>query len=294
MTSLVERIQEDADRVVRNRQDDEAVHDFRVGLRRMRSLLRVSRGIYGARRVKRLEASAKSFGDGTGALRDAEVLEETLRRASLDGQGQQASSRWLADVRSTEAELRAQVGELIAGPSLGALCADAMRLVEHPPKRDQRVPEFADACFSKVRGGVRELLPVAGRDVDRLHRLRIRFKRLRYTCETLAQFVTVFDATHRKKRSAYRRRARKFSSVARDAARMQKELGLLHDADMALISLRDTSMPAETRIAIEPALVELRSGLLDRSLTQLRQLPKRVVGKGAAVVTAEKSRPSPA
>lgn len=291
---LLERIQSDADRIVRVADDDEAVHDFRVGLRRLRTILRASRTIYGKKKVKRLEAAAKAFGDATSALRDAEVLEDTLRSAILDNRARVASEAWLDEVKAGEAALRDAAIALIEGPDLEAMCATTRKMLRAGPVAQPVIADYSAARFDDVRGGVRALLPVRDDDVDRLHRLRIRFKRLRYTCELLAQFMTVMDATgpRKKDRARAHQAATRFSSTARDAARMQKELGLLHDADQALLSLSSAPLPAPDRESIETALLDLRGRLVRKSITQLQKLPKRIVGRGPTVVTVETPLPA--
>ncbi len=286
---LLERIRADADRIVSGGQDDEAVHDFRVGLRRLRTILRASRGIYGSRKVKRIEAAAKAFGDATSSLRDAEVLEDTLRSALLDTRARRSAATWLSAVRAGEADLRGAAVALIVGPELASMCAETRVLVGRAPKRKLAAGDYAVACFDEVRAGVQELLPVAGRDVDRLHRLRIRFKRLRYTSEMLAQFMTVEAETHatEKQRRKAGRAGAKFTVAARQAARMQKELGLLHDADQALASLAQAPIAQADRNSLSSALIDLRTRLVRGSLAQLVRLPPRIVGEGPVAITAE-------
>lgn len=293
---LLDRARSAADRVVRELDDDEAVHDFRVALRRLRTILRASRKVYGKKRVKRLEALAKEFGDATSALRDAEVLEDTLRAAILDNHARAAAATWLDTVKAKEGDLRSAAVALLETRGLEDLFVGTRRLLTDGPRRDPLVAEYAESAFDAVREGVRELLPVEPTDVDRLHRLRIRFKRLRYTAEMLAQFMTVIDATGpaKKQRREAHKLATRFSSTARDAARMQKELGLLHDADQALALVTVADIPAEARAAMLTALTDLRRRLVERSLTLLGKLPRRIVGDGPVVVTAETPQRAPA
>lgn len=286
---LLERARSAADRVVWELDDDEAVHDFRVALRRLRTILRASREVYGKKRIKRLEALAKEFGDATSALRDAEVLEDTLRAALLDNRARAAAATWLDTVKAKEGDLRHAAVALLEAPGLEQLFADTRRVLADGPRSEPLVSDYAERGFLAVRDGVRELLPVAPDDVERLHRLRIRFKRLRYTSEMLAQFMTVLSATDpiKKQREDADDLATRFSSAARDAARMQKELGLLHDADRALAVVSDADIPAADRAAMLTALTDLRRRLVERSLNLLGKLPRRIVGDEPVVVATE-------
>ena len=47
--------------------DEEAVHDFRVALRRLRTTLRVARRVYRRKRVLRIEEEIRRHADATGA-----------------------------------------------------------------------------------------------------------------------------------------------------------------------------------------------------------------------------------
>ncbi len=69
---------------VKSSKDAEAVHDLRVTLRRTRSLLRVVRTVYGQFHVNLIRVEFKRVADATSALRDAEVLRETLGLLEMD------------------------------------------------------------------------------------------------------------------------------------------------------------------------------------------------------------------
>lgn len=85
-------------------QDTEALHDLRVCLRRIRSLLRPLRGCPGA---TRLDRAAAELGRLTTPLRDLEVLIAELARHRLD---------WQANVRRSD--LQARCRQLLAYPQL--------------------------------------------------------------------------------------------------------------------------------------------------------------------------------
>src|SRR5690606_24825320 len=149
-------------------------------------------------------------------LRDAEVLGDTLALADLDPADRRAADRWLAERRAHEEALRQTAVDLVRGPDLEALFADLFALVTGPPKRDEPLASFAKARIAEAQERVGELLPVAPGDVARLHRLRIRFKRLRYVAEMLA------DLTHGHGGKRLRER---LAPSMRESARMQKLLG---------------------------------------------------------------------
>jgi len=60
--------------------DPEALHDMRVGSRRLRSTLQNGRGLYRRRRYRRLEATIEEFTTALGRVRDLDVLIDYLAR----------------------------------------------------------------------------------------------------------------------------------------------------------------------------------------------------------------------
>src|SRR5277367_5359388 len=64
--------------------DDEALHDMRVAIRRLRTLLRLARPIYGSYRTSAVRKAFTRVQSKTGELRDDEALSETLGGLSVD------------------------------------------------------------------------------------------------------------------------------------------------------------------------------------------------------------------
>ena len=58
--------------------DDEAIHDMRVAIRRMRTVLKIARPLFTRFHSDAVRAGFTIVHRATGALRDEEVLEETL------------------------------------------------------------------------------------------------------------------------------------------------------------------------------------------------------------------------
>lgn len=281
LEGLVKRTRAAARRVVADESDPEAVHDFRVGLRRLRTVLRASRSVYRKADMKLAIAAVKRFGDATNALRDEEVLGETIAMTKLDDDERRAVAGWLADRARRERVLRHEAMALIAGPELQEALSTLLTHVEAGPRADEDAAVFAKRRLAEARKDVRELLPADRSDVAGLHRLRIRFKRLRYTAEMLGRFVTDLDAAAAlQKDEPLRKKRVNYGAVAKLAAHMQKDLGQLHDADVALdaISLAD-DLPAPLRSDLSRALRELRGRLVDRAVENLEQLPSELLGK---------------
>ncbi|MCP1107671.1 CHAD domain-containing protein [Serratia nevei] len=159
-------------------QDSEALHDLRVSLRRIRSLLRPLRGCPGA---TRLDRAAAELGKLTTPLRDLEVLIAELARHHLD---------WQANVR--QSDLQARYRQLLAHPQL----IDFPSLLRAWPRRFRRTARrgVKHRLNRHLRRQLRQLRrAVADAGYDR-HRLRLRVKRLRYAAEAYPQRLPLSPA----------------------------------------------------------------------------------------------------
>ncbi|MEM1033870.1 MAG: CHAD domain-containing protein [Myxococcota bacterium] len=272
-------------RVVCAHPDPEAVHDFRVALRRIRTVTRASRDLYGKRAMAAAEATCRQYGDLTGALRDAEVLADTLAAASLGPPERVAAERWLTEVRSREVVMRERVVARLAGHELEAGFVALEARLGRKPKRITTLADFGAACLARARAAILERLPVTEGQPEQLHRLRVRFKRLRYTAEMLVGFSPALDDDKKG-----RRMRRAWADTARHARHMQGHLGRLNDAAQARRLLQGAiSLPPERRRRLDRGLLELGVDLERTSFAALADLPASVAGpshRRVAVATA--------
>ena len=151
-------------------QDSEALHDLRVCLRRIRSLLRPLRSCPGA---TRLDRAAAELGRLTTPLRDLEVLIAELARHRLD---------WQANVRRSD--LQARCRQLLTHPQL----IDFPSLL-HARRRFRRTARRTakyrlNRRLQRQQQQLRRALADTGYD---RHRLRLLIKRLRYAAEAYPQ-----------------------------------------------------------------------------------------------------------
>jgi CHAD domain-containing protein len=178
-------------------EDQEALHDFRVALRRTRSTLRAYRPLLGQGAAKRLRRGLRALGRATNEGRDAEVqlawlrgqegklapreqpglrwLEarfDDRRRSLSDGNGRilpRAFAKLAPRLRKRLAVYRVKVhiGETAAGTSFGAAAAQVLR--RHGAELVQRLEAIDGA-----------------EDAAGAHATRIAVKRTRYVLEPLA------------------------------------------------------------------------------------------------------------
>jgi CHAD domain-containing protein len=266
-------------RVVRDPNDDEAVHDTRVGVRRMRSVLAAGRELFGKKRVDPLVDQLRAAGKATNQLRDEEVLEETLAELELGPEAHVSVTEWIARRAPLLVELRIAGVRALDASGLPAVLDAALDLAGHAAKHDPPAEAFARDRILEARRELCMCLPeVSAADGPSLHRLRIRFKRLRYTCEMLGgamraaeSDITLPDADS-------------YLATAKHAAAFQKELGAVHDADVALVTTHAASDVDEaTRGAVLAALTQARERLAKRAIDHLAAELRHVVLPHAAL-----------
>lgn len=224
--------------------DDEAIHDLRVALRRLRSLLRPLRDVYDADSVVEARDALKAIGDASSELRDEEVLGELLGDLDVPKATKTATSRWLTTRATTTARLRTTfVRSLTEGALQQAVdLVDAVISIPPKAKRDVDVVVFAHKVVWRAQRDIEKTLRAGKGDVEGLHELRIDYKRLRYAIDGLESAL-----------------APELVSMRDVATRLQKRLGDLHDIDVAKVivgAARTLSAMHRTRLLV--ALEECR------------------------------------
>ncbi|WP_061288343.1 CHAD domain-containing protein [Azotobacter vinelandii] len=170
--------------------DDQALHDLRVALRRLRSLLRPLRGLPG---IDPLELAAAAMGRLSTPLRDDEVLLRELQAAALDELVGTRRERLEAgrDGLLASAEWRQLCNTLVVWPSLwrqagrdGALRGLRRRIGKGQARQARRLGEaLRDPAHDR-------------------HRLRLLIKRVRYGAEAYPDLVDLSeDGAKRLKRA---------------------------------------------------------------------------------------------
>jgi len=206
--------------------DAEALHDFRVALRRLRSTLKHYRpqledgvGSGDRRRVRDLARA-------TGAARDAEVLTELVERwRDAVPAASAAGTEWmlarLADRRSAAArDLRREVSADFAKASRRLQARLGEHRVRLRPDGSWEAPRCGEVVAARLAVSAEELAAHLDRvrsvaDQEEAHQARIAAKRLRYLLEP---FEAEVEGLPR---------------LVRDLKRLQDLLGDMHDAEVA-------------------------------------------------------------
>lgn len=263
--------------------DADAIHDFRVALRRLRTWLRPARAVFGRRRLREIAGELRRFAQATGALRDEEVLRGTLAALALPPRPRADLDAWLVQrARQERARRRGVVGLLRAGeapgaPSLGAALAQLERRLGRSRRVDLGAAALGAAALcaatlAEAFAAVRRLAgaPPELRDVAAMHALRIQCKRLRYLAELFAPLL-----------------GERGKAAARSAARLQKRLGELHDLDEALARIaRARGLSSGTIRSVRRALTRARAVACERVREDLAEELARLQGLEAALDAA--------
>jgi CHAD domain-containing protein len=200
--------------------DDEAIHDLRVAIRRLRTLLKLARPVFGAHHSDAVRAAFTAVHRATGTLRDAEVLDETLDALASDSP---AVVAWKMRRHARERALRRGVVARLRAGDLSRARRLLRALVTLPvvPKRDRPATKLARRAVERARRNVERQRDAPTTDSVALHDLRIAYKELRYATELLADALPA-----------------DLAAMALPASKFQKRLGEIHDADMALAALK--------------------------------------------------------
>src|SRR5262249_2006309 len=161
--------------------DAEAVHDLRVAVRRLRTILRPARRVYGKHRMRELGEELRRFAQATGALRDEEVLREILTALELPARTRNALDAWLVQRDGQERARRRKAVPLVTAaphaPGAPALREVLARLERRLGRRRPGVPSaraLAEETLAAAAAGVVELLHGHAHDAPAMHALRIR------------------------------------------------------------------------------------------------------------------------
>jgi CHAD domain-containing protein len=239
------------------------VHDMRVGVRRLRSVLRTARPMLDRGWVEELRDELDWLADALGPVRDLDVLSEDLAAeiTSLDAGDAVTGSRLLEPLKEQQERARCDLLAVLDSQRYLVLLDTIEQASGSLPviRCDLGVEQMAAKQFRKLRRRVRALGPDPSPRA--LHTTRIRLKRARYAAELAA-------ATTGKPAKRVIKRAKKLQDI----------LGQHQDAIVAQREIRKLARTVEER---EPALVAGR--LIERqqqraadARTQLRDAWKRV------------------
>lgn len=253
--------------------DKEALHDFRVALRRLRSSLRAYREHLEDSVPKKLSRRLRDLAGATGPGRDTEVQVEWLRERSRHlSSHHRAGLNWLlarleTRMREAYADVLALVPEEFPAIEEGLRKRLSVYRTEVHLDTSAKRPTLATATAEILRTQAAELhehlSQVHGvEDEEEAHEARISAKRLRYILEPFAGELPAEGGG---------------KPVIKRLKALQEVLGQLHDAHV---------LETELRRHLEAAVAERAGRLFDLSLAAvpdeaaLRLEPRRALEPG--------------
>ena len=214
--------------------DAEHLHQMRVGLRRLRSLLSLFEDA--APLPEGMDGELRWLGDALGAARDWEVLAEDTLSQLMHAHPGEAALPPLQQAALDEARgRRAQAGEALASVRYARLMLRLTAWLYGERWRQDASPEQQQALAAPVKALARRVLKEGKRRMERRarrlaqadaparHRLRIAAKRMRYATEFFASLYP----------------PRQVRPFVRALSALQASLGWLNDAALTRTTLRE-------------------------------------------------------
>ena len=274
--ALLTDARSERDRLATAPADGDALHDFRVAVRRLRSWMRAHREALGAGSLRAADRALRRVAQATNGSRDAEVFVAWLEeaRTALPAR-QQVGVAWL--LREVAADRPSGPDLVLGGVAAHFARADELlserlplyRVVHHVSEGTHE-PAFAAAmalCVRRHAAALRRRLHRAqgGLDDAAVHRARIAGKRLRYLLEPVAPHLT------------------EGSAVIDQLKALQDALGDIHDSHVWFEGLRrrferlaadearrladasESPEPAANWPDVRPGLLAVTGSLRDRT-----------------------------
>ena len=266
LTTTVKRLQQLRPLISLDK-DIEVLHDFRVELRRLRTVLRAFRGALPAADSAWLEDECRWLAGTSSGLRDADVLMHQLEGYAQDSGSDAAAHRSLAQtLKRIRGRERTAALRSLRSRRTDTLMAALEHLRDLPvlaPEWPAR-PVLARACDKTLRRVIADGAAIdAAAPADALHALRKRTKRLRYLLELQRR---PFTGKHR-------------DDLLRRLRKLQNDLGEFQDlsAHGAVLKSLETELQERPQTlallaGIQAAMDERSAVVRERALRRFAEL----------------------
>ncbi len=230
--------------------DAEALHDYRVVLRKLRVALRLSRRAWGKAALVPVQDLVKREYRTTGRHRDRDVVVNGLLAIEAP---RRVLAAWQARTRDTVRPRAHDRSAVIA-----KIDARMTRVLDAEPRRSEARKRFVARAVRAATLRARDHAVGLEAEPELRHEYRVSLRRLRYTIELLAPYLTKSE--------------RRF---ARNIDRLQRTLGDLRDVDLTRAAVGSLqTIPKAQRGALEVALAERRG----QALRAAKKARKRLAG----------------
>jgi CHAD domain-containing protein len=230
---------------LQNNPSPKAMHDTRVAARRVQAVCRLlPKETRKSNGYKKFSSSLRAFRRATSQVRDFDTLIETLRtvKASLP-EGLVDTLSNAREQAATRAMAAAHVLSEASMPVIDLRRLGRKRIFKRLSRRTNRRIRVLESSMEQM--GMDELEP------EELHALRIEAKKLRYLLELVGEHPSELAALEK----------------------WQKDLGIIHDLDMAVAYLRRLSRKPSTHAALVE-LIERRGESYQRLVRGQSGAPK--------------------
>ena len=167
--------------------EPDAVHEARILVRRLRSVLAAYRPLFDVATVRRLRSALSELGDELGAVRDIEVrVGNAESRVDRDAP-EEVRARLIHDERERYRAERERLVTYLA--EVDDVSERLAAFLAHPPfsaPADEPARAELARLLRKEAKRVQKAEDAAAGDLESLHRLRRAARRLRYACEAVS------------------------------------------------------------------------------------------------------------
>jgi CHAD domain-containing protein len=225
-----------ADSAVRAQKDD-AVHQMRIVVRRLRGALAAFRGILDPDTLDALRARLSALGDTLGVVRDAEVRHNRAQSLVTDTHTDDSAlrHRLVEDTRAEYETLLAALLDYLGAEEYFALLDDIDALIARPPVTEASLqaarPALRAVLRHESRRASRRVKRADRSDLAALHDARKAARRLRYVAEALSSGDSAVLG-------------KKTRALAESAEAVQDVLGEHRDATLFAERLENTARQA--------------------------------------------------
>jgi CHAD domain-containing protein len=267
--------------------DVEAVHQFRVGLRRLRALVELTADVIHGSRIRYYRAALRLAGQRAGAVRDCDAIAELLRDQSkaLDPAIARAVVPVYQALADRRVEAMREMEAFLDSVAYARLIERLANVLTRKLPADTTIAELLPAMLPPIVRDVRRsragLTPSS--TARAFHRLRIRIKRMRYALEMTGQPP-----------------GKRGSKALKRLRRMQEHLGQMQDlaggADWLRHFTERPGVPAESLVAVGALLQLMNHGRQELAASALHRWRKLDLGEiisSTQIEIAETARTSP-
>lgn len=180
----------------------DSIHQARIRIRRIRSVLAAFPGLFSAKESRRLRARLRELGFALAEARDLEVLAGRAAGDLLDG-APQSRHEVIERIGTRRRSALDGLSAVLAGSETGELLAQLRRLASSPHSTpvalapaDPALPLAVGGLADQVSACVaRALRDFATQSADDIHTMRKRARRLRYAAEAILPYLGDETAT---------------------------------------------------------------------------------------------------